>query len=82
MTPRDRSPFPVEHPAAYASVVAAAFAQRRKTLRNALRALLSAEEIERAGIDPGARAEVVAPDGFARLAQAVAQHGKSSTGQA
>jgi len=52
-------------------VVALAFSQRRKTLRNALRELLSAAEIEAAGIDPGARAETVAPEGFGALAQAV-----------
>ncbi len=55
-------------PPAYARVVAAAFSQRRKTLRNALRALLEATAIERCGIDPGCRAETLAPADFARLA--------------
>jgi 16S rRNA (adenine1518-N6/adenine1519-N6)-dimethyltransferase len=52
----------------FAAVVAAAFAQRRKTLRNALRPLLTELQIRAAGIDPGARAEVIAPSGFATLA--------------
>jgi 16S rRNA (adenine1518-N6/adenine1519-N6)-dimethyltransferase len=55
-------------PAAYARVVAAAFSQRRKTLRNSLRALLPAEAWEMTGIDPGARAEVLSPEQFATLA--------------
>ncbi len=62
-----------EVPASFAGLVASAFSQRRKTLRNALKALLSAAEIEAAGVDPGARAEVVPPEGFAALARAAAQ---------
>jgi 16S rRNA (adenine1518-N6/adenine1519-N6)-dimethyltransferase len=49
-------------------VVAAAFSQRRKTLRNALKPLLDAEDIIAAGVDPTLRAEVIAPAGFAALA--------------
>lgn len=52
----------------FSTVVAAAFSQRRKTLRNALRPLLSEQEIALAGIDPGARAETISPAGFAALA--------------
>jgi 16S rRNA (adenine1518-N6/adenine1519-N6)-dimethyltransferase len=52
----------------YGTVVAAAFSQRRKTLRNALKTLLSADDIVAAGVDPGARAEVVAPAQYAKLA--------------
>ena len=50
-------------------IVKAAFAQRRKTLSNALRPLLDAAAIRHAGIDPGARAETLAPADFLRLAQ-------------
>jgi 16S rRNA (adenine1518-N6/adenine1519-N6)-dimethyltransferase len=56
----------------YGMVVAAAFGQRRKTLRNALAGLLSASQIAAAGIDPGARAETLAAEQFGRLALAVA----------
>ncbi|HVN99297.1 MAG TPA: 16S rRNA (adenine(1518)-N(6)/adenine(1519)-N(6))-dimethyltransferase RsmA [Steroidobacteraceae bacterium] len=56
----------------YATVVAAAFGQRRKTLRNALAGLLDAAQIGAAGIDPGARAETLAAADFGRLALAVA----------
>jgi len=55
-------------PPAYARLVAAAFSQRRKTLRNALRTLIDAAAIERCAIDPGCRAETLAPADFARLA--------------
>ncbi len=56
----------------YAAVVTAAFGQRRKTLRNALSRLLSAEQIAAAGVDPTARAETLAPEQFGRLAQSAA----------
>ncbi len=49
-------------------VVKAAFAQRRKTLRNNLKGLISAESIEAAGIDPACRAETLSMDEFVRLA--------------
>ena len=55
-------------PPAFARTVSAAFSQRRKTLRNALRSLMDAEAIIAAGVDPGARPETLAPADFARLA--------------
>jgi len=57
--------------ARYARVVSAAFSQRRKTLRNALRSLLDAEKIVACGIDPGARPETLSPTQFAALAAVV-----------
>jgi 16S rRNA (adenine1518-N6/adenine1519-N6)-dimethyltransferase len=57
----------------FAAVVSAAFGQRRKTLRNALSSQLTAAQISAAGIDPGARAETLAPEQFGALAQAAAQ---------
>jgi len=52
-------------------VVAAAFSQRRKTLRNSLRKLFSAEQILAAGIDPGQRAEQLSLSQFAALARSL-----------
>jgi 16S rRNA (adenine1518-N6/adenine1519-N6)-dimethyltransferase len=69
LRPHATAPFPIEDPAGYARVVAAAFGQRRKTLRNALGALLAAEQIAAAGVDPGARAETLPPERFAALAR-------------
>ena len=62
-------------PPAYAAVVAAAFAQRRKTVRNSLRALLDADDIAACGIDPGARPETLSPRQFAALAALAPVHG-------
>jgi 16S rRNA (adenine1518-N6/adenine1519-N6)-dimethyltransferase len=56
----------------YGAVVTAAFGQRRKTLRNALSQYLSAAQIQVLGIDPGARAETLAPAQFGALAEAAA----------
>jgi len=55
-------------PEGFATLVAQAFSQRRKTLRNSLRSLLDAATIEAAGIDPAARPETLSPQQFARLA--------------
>ncbi|HEX5961338.1 MAG TPA: 16S rRNA (adenine(1518)-N(6)/adenine(1519)-N(6))-dimethyltransferase RsmA [Rhodanobacteraceae bacterium] len=57
------------------TVVRAAFNQRRKTLANALRGLVDAEAIRAAGIDPRARAENVAPQGYVALAHALEADG-------
>jgi 16S rRNA (adenine1518-N6/adenine1519-N6)-dimethyltransferase len=72
LAPHDE-PLRIEQPRCYANVVAAAFSQRRKTLRNALKAILSQEDIRAAGIDPGARAETVPAAGFAALAAQLAR---------
>lgn len=75
-----RRPHPAVPPGSYghfALVVAAAFAQRRKTLRNSLRTLgmdpAAAEAACLAArVDPGTRAERLDVPSFARLAAAVA----------
>jgi 16S rRNA (adenine1518-N6/adenine1519-N6)-dimethyltransferase len=54
------------------AVVKAAFAQRRKTLSNALGKLLDADAIRQADVDPRARAETLAPGDFVRLAKVLA----------
>ena len=59
----------------YAQVVAAAFAHRRKTLRNALSQILSREAIIACAVDPGARPETLAPEQFNTLAQALDRAG-------
>jgi 16S rRNA (adenine1518-N6/adenine1519-N6)-dimethyltransferase len=52
----------------FSTVVAAAFAHRRKTLRNALRGLATAEQIESCGVDPSVRPETVSPALFNAIA--------------
>lgn len=56
---------------AFPAVVGTAFAHRRKTLRNALRGLATAEQIEGCGVDPSARPETVAPALFNAIAGTV-----------
>jgi len=58
--------------ALFARIVAAAFGQRRKTLRNALKTLADEATLERAGIPPGARGETLSVADFVRLANALA----------
>ncbi len=64
---RSSPAFPVSP--AFAAIVAAAFAHRRKTLRNALRGLVTAAQIECCGIDPAARPETLPPAAFNALAE-------------
>lgn len=61
-------------PAGYGELVARAFSQRRKTLRNSLRTLLDTQGIAAAGVDPAARPETLAPEHFARLAALAERH--------
>lgn len=61
------TPVAVADEAAFARVVVAAFAERRKTLRNALAGILSTEELRAAGIDPSRRGETLTLAEFATL---------------
>jgi 16S rRNA (adenine1518-N6/adenine1519-N6)-dimethyltransferase len=63
----------IADPALFARIVAAAFGQRRKTMRNALFAIAGEPALRAAGIDPGARGEALAVADFVRLANALAQ---------
>ncbi|GAC1699250.1 MAG: 16S rRNA (adenine(1518)-N(6)/adenine(1519)-N(6)) -dimethyltransferase RsmA [Steroidobacteraceae bacterium] len=67
LTVRTQPLFPVSPH--YAAVVAAAFAQRRKTRRNALGDLLSRGQISACGVDPAARPETLGAAQFNALAQ-------------
>ena len=70
LTPYRQPPVEV-NPDSLAKLVARAFAQRRKTLRNNLKGLLDTDAIEAAGIDPGIRPERLSLEEFARLANAL-----------
>jgi 16S rRNA (adenine1518-N6/adenine1519-N6)-dimethyltransferase len=56
----------------FAAVVAAAFAHRRKTLRNALQGHVTAAQIQACGLDPGARPETLDAAAFNELARLAA----------
>ena len=68
VTPRAAG-FAMPDSAAFEKLVTVAFAQRRKTLSNALKTLLDPDAIRAAGVDPSARAETLAPEAFGRLTQ-------------
>jgi 16S rRNA (adenine1518-N6/adenine1519-N6)-dimethyltransferase len=65
-------PVHIEDRPSFARLVQAAFAHRRKTLRNNLKGLLAAETIVATGIDPERRAETLTLDEFAALANVLA----------
>ena len=67
LTPLSHIDNPVQNPTDFAMIVKAAFAQRRKTLRNTLKKLLNTEQIESVGIEPGARAETLSVQDFVKL---------------
>jgi 16S rRNA (adenine1518-N6/adenine1519-N6)-dimethyltransferase len=58
--------------ALFSRIVAAAFGQRRKTLRNALAALCNESSLRASSIDPGARGETLSVADFVRLANSLA----------
>ena len=72
LIPHRTPPFQVSDETGFARIVAAAFSQRRKTLRNALRTVVPAGVLEELGIDPGLRPERLAPGDYAAIANRMA----------
>ena len=70
LTPLAAPAFDIGSATSFERVVRAAFSQRRKTLRNALKGTVEVGLLERLGIDPGARPEQLAPAQFGALARA------------
>lgn len=73
LTPYASSPWPECNEARLRSTVQAAFAQRRKTLRNNLKGLIDNAGLEALGIDPGARAETLELSQFIDITNALNQ---------
>ena len=71
LTPHRRLPSVAVDENLFAEVVRAAFTQRRKTLRNALRDHASGDELSGLGIDPGLRPERLSVAEFVQIANAV-----------
>lgn len=67
LTPYLEPPVTLNNPAHFRQVVTQAFSQRRKTLRNTLKPLLSEAQIKSVGVDPAARAETLDLSTFAQL---------------
>jgi len=59
-------------------LVATAFSQRRKTLRNALKTLLDESELRSLGVDPGKRPETLPIADYVTLANYVSRRGGDS----
>ena len=68
MIPHGTLPHSADDENMFAQVVASAFGQRRKTLRNSLREILAATDFDRLGIDPMARGETLGVADFVRIA--------------
>src|SRR3546814_14962148 len=71
LVPRDPALIGIDDRKRFADVVRAAFGQRRKTLRNALRNVCDEDAMRAAGVDPQARAEQLEVADFVRLAHVV-----------
>lgn len=67
LLPRDKSSRKAQNEKNLEKVVAQAFSMRRKTLRNNLKKIIPAEQIEALGIDPSARAETLSVEDFVKI---------------
>ena len=68
LTPLPAGTYVINDEARLSQLVARAFSQRRKTVRNALRTVADETTLEAAGIDPGLRPEQIPIAGYVRLA--------------
>jgi len=67
--PADR--FEISDQRIYSQIVAEAFSQRRKTLRNALKASATEDDLIAAGMDPNLRPEQASIDNYVALANLI-----------
>jgi 16S rRNA (adenine1518-N6/adenine1519-N6)-dimethyltransferase len=77
LTPQRPLPFEASDPGLFERVVREAFSQRRKTLRNTLRKLVTPEQFAQLGIDTSRRAETLGLEDYVRIANLLAADGKS-----
>mgnify|MGYP003418892420 CR=1 FL=1 len=78
LTPLGEQAPRIEDPKLFAALVAAAFGQRRKTLRNTLAPWFDAPGLVALGLDPGVRGETLGVADYLRLANAGAAQGLTS----
>jgi 16S rRNA (adenine1518-N6/adenine1519-N6)-dimethyltransferase len=71
LIPHSRPPVQVKSVTSLNKVVKQAFSQRRKTVRNSLKSLISEENIRALSIDPGLRAESISLNDFAKLSNSL-----------
>jgi 16S rRNA (adenine1518-N6/adenine1519-N6)-dimethyltransferase len=73
LIPRARSELLAKDERALSRVVSAAFAQRRKMLRNNLKGIIEEAALRQLGIDPAVRAEDVTVESYVRMANLLAE---------
>ena len=76
--PKTGQRFEIEDEAVLGDVVATAFSQRRKTLRNALKTRVDESELQALHIDPGKRPETLPIADYVALANYLARRGGDS----
>ncbi len=81
LTPHATLPLLADDVAHLQAVLRSAFNQRRKTLRNALKQIATSEQLEAAGINPGARPETLALEDYVRIANATTAVNSPSQGK-
>lgn len=74
LEPYEQPPYPVADRALLNHVCHTAFHQRRKTLRNNLKELISADTLEQLGINPADRPEVRSVEDFVKITNWLAEH--------
>ncbi len=79
LVPHQEPPVKINHMVTFDRLVRQAFSMRRKTLRNCMRGLLEADQIDSVGIDPGLRPESLGLGEFAALANLMAASPPVST---
>jgi len=80
LTPYDTLPHPAIDHKQLSSLVTTAFNQRRKTIRNNLKKLISGEQLEALGIDPGLRPENLSLENFVTISDTLSlQNADTST---
>lgn len=78
LTPRRPMPWPQVNEANFATLVKAAFSQRRKTLRNTLKPVFSTDVLQQLPVDLGLRAENLSVNDYVRIAAILDQQSASS----
>lgn len=73
LMPWAEKPYQANDEKLFAQVVTQAFSQRRKTLRNTLKKLISGEELTLLGIDPVQRAETLSVEQFVTISNRVGE---------
>lgn len=79
LVPLSEDKIRISDPALFENLVRDAFGQRRKTIRNAMQALCSSDDIEAVGLRPDARAEQLPVDAFIKLANFLASKSAANT---